>query len=118
MDTLQEFYDRIDSSDFNYKADLNLNKTLQELYVKLHSSSDEDEANICELERQIFSINKSFNYTTDEEKGTVNGLSYVFAGTQTFEDGTTQPIYWPDVTKLVKTDFEYCEKNRAHLYDG
>ncbi len=110
MDTLQEFYDRIDSSDFNYKADLNLNRTLQELYVKLHSSSDEDEANICELERQIFSINKSFNYTTDEEKGTVNGLSYVFAGTQTFEDGTTQPIYWPDVTKLVKTDFEYCEK--------
>ncbi|MGI6048169.1 MAG: DUF4209 domain-containing protein, partial [Petrimonas sp.] len=110
MDTLQEFYDKIDSSNFNYKADLNINNTLQELYVKLHSESKVDEANNCELERQIFAINKSFNYTANEEKGTVNGLSYTFAGTQTFEDGTTQPVYWPDVTKLTKKDYEYCEK--------
>jgi len=110
MDTLQEFYDKIDSSDFNYKSDLNLNNTLHELYGKLNSEGKVDEANLCELERQIFSINKSFNYTTNEDKGTVNGLSYTFAGTQTFEDGTTQPVYWPNVTKLVKTDYEYCEK--------
>ena len=110
MDTLQEFYDKIDSSDLNYKADLNINNTLQELYGKLHSESKLDEANNCELERKIFSINKSFNYTANEEKGTVNGLSYTFAGTQTFEDGSTQPFYWPDVTKLVKADYEYCEK--------
>jgi hypothetical protein len=110
MDTLQEFYDKIDSCDFNYKTDLNLNKTLQELYGKLNSEGKEIEANLCELERQIFSINKSFNYIKDDDKGTVNGLSYMFAGTHTFKDGTTQPVYWPDVRKLIKKDYEYCEK--------
>ena len=110
MDTLQEFYNKIDSCDFNYKTDLNLNKTLQELYGKLNSEGKEIEANLCELERQIFSINKSFNYIKDDDKGTVNGLSYMFAGTHTFKDGTTQPVYWPDVRKLIKKDYEYCEK--------
>lgn len=110
MDTLQEFYDRIDSCDFNYKSDLNLNNILQELHGKLYSEGKVDEAKLCELERQIFSINKSFNYTKDDDKGTVNGLSYMFAGTETFEDGTTQPVYWPDVRKLIKEDYEYCEK--------
>lgn len=110
MDTLQEFYHRIDSCDFNYKSDLNLNNILQELHGKLYSEGKVDEANLCELERQIFSINKSFNYTKDDDKGTVNGLSYMFAGTETLEDGTIQPVYWPDVRKLIKEDYEYCEK--------
>ncbi|MDR1339986.1 MAG: DUF4209 domain-containing protein [Prevotellaceae bacterium] len=71
---------------------------------------EQESAILCEFERQILFINKSFEYKKDEAKGTVNGLSYMFAGTQTLEDGLEIPIYFPDVAKLTKSDFEYCEK--------
>lgn len=110
MNTLEDFYDRINQRDFDCNSTSEISTILQELYTKLTTENKPVEANLCDFERQIFSINKSFKFTKDEDKGTVNGLSWTFSGTQTFEDGTEQPIYWPNVNALEKKDFEYCEK--------
>lgn len=110
MDTLQAFFDNLDSSNYDCESTSNINTSLQELYGKLESSGKSEEANTCDFERQVFSINKSFRHVKDAEKGTVNGLSWMFSGTQTLEDGSEIPVYWPDVAKFEKKDFEYCEK--------
>jgi len=106
MDTLQKFYDELDSSNF----DCHSISGIKEMIKNIYNEEEKDEAAIFDFEWLIFNINKSFQYKVDEEKGTVNGLSYQFAGMQTLDDGSTIPVYWPDVAKLEKKDFEYCEK--------
>lgn len=110
MNTLQDYYNELDSSNYDCNSTSEINVSLQGLYGKLESDGKLEEAIICDFERQIFSINKSFQYELNAEKGTVNGLSCMFSGTQTLEDGSIIPAHWPDVTKLEKKDFEYCEK--------
>ncbi len=110
MNTLQDYYNELDRSNYDCRSTTDLNTSLQKLYGKLESDGKLEDATLCDFERQIFSINKSFQYESDAEKGTVNGLSCMFSGTQTLEDGNVIPAHWPDVTKLEKKDFEYCEK--------
>jgi hypothetical protein len=110
MNTIQEYYDLIDNSTFdcNSKSEIECElKKLCEIYIQ---KNEQENAIFCNLEKQILSINKSFEYKMDKEKGTVNGLSWMFSGTQTLEDGSVIPIYTPDVTKLSKSDFEYYEQ--------
>jgi ribosomal small subunit protein bTHX len=110
MNIIQEYYDFLNNNEFDCNSKAELDIELKNLCNSYIQKSEQENAILCEFERQILFINKSFKYKEDEAKGTVNGLSYMFAGTQTLEDGSEIPIYFPDVTKLIKTDFEYCEK--------
>lgn len=110
MNTLQEYYDLIDKSDFDCKSKFELHNILTELGRGLLQKKDQENLVLCDLENQVLHINKSFEYKLDKEKGTVNGLSWMLSGTQTLEDNSVIPIYTPDVTKLSKSDFEYYEK--------
>jgi hypothetical protein len=110
MNTIQKYYDFLDNNEFDCNSKSELDIELKNLWSSYIQKGEQENAILCEFERQILFINKSFEYKKDEAKGIVNGLSYMLAGTQTLEDGSEIPIYSPDVTKLTKADFEYCEK--------
>jgi hypothetical protein len=106
MDALQKFYSELDNSSFDCHSISDIKAMIQSL------CNDDNKENILsfDFEWRIFHINKSFRHTKDIDKGTEFGLSWMTSGTQTLEDGTIIPVYWPDVAKLEKKDFEYCEK--------
>jgi hypothetical protein len=56
-------------------------------------------------------VRKSFDNKADKENGIINGLSWQMSGTQTLEDGSQVPLFWPDVTKYTQQDFEYFEEH-------
>jgi len=119
MNTFQEYYEFINNSVFDCNSKAEIENELKNLCNSFLQKGEQDNAVLSEFERQILYINKSFEYKNDIAKGTINGLSYMFAGTQTLEDGSEIPIYSPDVTKLTKADFEYCEqryKDCQNLY--
>lgn len=64
----------------------------------------------ADLDRQVFSVRKSFDYLDDENSGTTKGLSWQVSGTQKTEAGTEVPFYWPDVRTFTKEDFEFFEQ--------
>jgi hypothetical protein len=119
MNTIQEYYDFIDNSIFDCNSKSEIENELKNQCNVLLQKGEREYIVLFDLENQISHINKSFEYKNNAEKGTLNGLSYMFAGTRTLEDGTEIPIYTPDVTKLSKSDFEYYEqryKNCKNLY--
>lgn len=119
METLEGYYKFIDENTFDCNSKAQIENELKDLYAFLSQNEKQSEAFLCELENQILHINKSFEYKDDASKGTVNGLGWMFSRTQTIENGVEIPIYFPDVNKLTKTDFEYCEqryKNCKNLY--
>ncbi len=119
MYTLQEYYDFIDKGTFDHESKSELSGAVKEVGNTLLQKKDPENLILCDLENQVLQINKSFDYKLDKEKGTVNGLSRMFSGTQTLENGAVIPIYTPDVTKLSKSDFEYYEqryKDCKNLY--
>lgn len=119
MCTLQEYYDFIDKGLFDCESKYELNDAIKKVSNVLSQKKDQENLITCDLENQVLLINKSFDYKLDKEKGTVNGLSCMFSGIQTLENGAVIPIYIPDVTKLSKSDFEYYEqryKNCKNLY--
>ncbi|HHT22338.1 MAG TPA: DUF4209 domain-containing protein [Bacteroidales bacterium] len=119
MNTLQDYYDYINEGTFDCKSKSELGKALKKIGDILLEKKDQKNLMLCNLENQVLYINKSFEYKLDREKGTINGLSWMFSGTQTLEDGSIIPIYAPDVSKLSKSDFEYYEqryKDCKNLY--
>lgn len=119
MNTLQEYYNFIDKGAFDCDSKSMLYDALKEIGNALLQKQDQKNLKLSDLENQVLHINKSFEYKLDKEKGTINGLSWMISGTQTLEDGSVIPIYTPDVTKLLKLDFEYYEqryKDCENLY--
>jgi hypothetical protein len=58
-----------------------------------------------------FSVQKSFDKKTDNEKGIINGLSWQMSGTQTLEDGRVKYLFIGQMLKkYTQQDFEYFEK--------
>ncbi len=110
MNELDNFYLRLDESDFDCTSEHQINSELHEVSKQLFDKGENEILKFSELERQVFAIRKSFDTIIDEEKGTLNGLSWQSSGTQTLEDGTEKPFYWPDVQNLSNADFEYFEK--------
>lgn len=106
MDELKKFYSELDNSSFDCHSIADIKAMIQSL------CNDDNKENISTLdfEWRIFHINKSFRHTKNIDTSTEYGLSWMTSGTQTLEDGTVIPVYWPDVAKLEKKDFEYCEK--------
>lgn len=110
MNELEKFYQRLDESDFDCKSEHLINSELQQVSQKLFDANNQEILKLSELERQGFAIRKSFDKMQDDDKGTIDGLSWQMAGTQTMEDGSEKPLYWPDVQNLSEDDFKYFEK--------
>ncbi len=110
MNTLQEYYNFIDKGAFDCNSKSELDDALKKIGNASLQNKDHKNLKLCDLENQVLHINKSFKYKLDKEKGTINGLSWMFTGTQRLEDGSAIPIYIPDVTKLSKSNFEYYEQ--------
>ena len=110
MDALERYLKKIDESTYDYKDVHIIDSELQEVEKQLTQDGYPDIVATAELERQVFSVRKSFDTKLDHENGTMNGLSWKFSGTQTLEDGSIAPAYWPDVFSYTQQAFEYFEK--------
>ncbi|HBS85975.1 MAG: hypothetical protein A2W91_08535 [Bacteroidetes bacterium GWF2_38_335] len=110
MNALEKYLKKIDESSYDCKDVHTINSEFQQVCKQLFEEGKQDIAAIADLDRQVFSVQKSFDKNPDNEKGIINGLSWQMSGTQTLEDGSQIPLYWPDVTKYTQQDFEYFEK--------
>lgn len=110
MNTLEKYLKKIDESSYDCKDVHTINSEFQQVCKQLFEEGKQDIAAIADLDRQVFSVQKSFDKKEDNEKGIIDGLSWQMSGTQTLEDGSQVPLYWPDVTKYTQQDFEYFEK--------
>lgn len=110
MNALEKYLKKIDESSYDCKDVHIINTEFQQVYTQLSDESKKDIVAIADLDRQVFSVQKSFDKKPDNDKGIINGLSWQMSGTQTLEDGSQIPLYWPDVTKYTQQDFEYFEK--------
>ncbi len=110
MNALESYLIKIDKSSYDCKDVHIINSEFQQVCNQLYEEGKQDIAAIADLDRQVFSVQKSFEKKLDNEKGIINGLSWQMSGTQTLEDGSQIPLYWPDVSKYTKNDFEYFEK--------
>jgi hypothetical protein len=110
MNALEKYLKKIDESSYDCEDVHKINTEFQQVCKQLFEEGKQDIAEIADLNRQVFSVQKSFDKKTDNENGIINGLSWQLSGTQTLEDGSQVPLYWPDVTKYTKKDFEYFEK--------
>lgn len=110
MNELEKFYLKLDESDFDCKSEHIINSELQIVSKQLFDNGENEILKIAEFERQAFAIRKSFDTEENEEKGTLNGLSWQMAGTQTMEDGTEKPLFWPNIQGLTEEEFNYYEK--------
>lgn len=110
MNALKKYLKKIDESSYDSEDVHIINSEFMEICTKLFDEGKEKIATIADLDRQVFSVRKSFDYKPDKEKGVINGLSWQMSGVQTLEDGSQIPLYWPDVTKYTQQDFEYFEK--------
>jgi len=119
MNELEQFYEKLNKSNYDHRSSHDINSELQNIATILNEKKDYKNLEISELERQAFAITKSFDKVLDSDEGTINSLSWKISGTQTYEDGSIGPLYWPDVKKLKKEDFEYFEeryKSCENLY--
>lgn len=119
MNELEQFYEKLNRSDYDNRSSHEINSELQKISTILNEKEDYKTLEISELERQAFSITKSFDKVEDSDGGTINDLSWKMSGTQTFEDGVTGPFYWPDVRNLKDDNFQYFEeryKSCENLY--
>ncbi|GMQ27558.1 DUF4209 domain-containing protein [Algoriphagus confluentis] len=109
MNSLQEFYNTLDVSDFDKSNEGEICDRLKQL-TNLLSSKKSKDAGLSELEREAFSIQKSFDYKNEPGNGKVAGLSWQFSGTQTLENGEVIPFYWPNVAAYSINEFNYFEE--------
>lgn len=110
MNALEQYYKKIDESTFDCADVSTINSGFLQACKQLSQEGRNEIALIADLDRQVFSVQKSFETKLDEEKGTINGLSWQMSGTQTLADGSQVPLYWPDVAKYTQQDFEYFER--------
>ncbi len=110
MNALEKYLKIIDESSYDCKDVHTINTEFQQVCTQLYDEGKQDIVAIANLDRQVFSVRKSIDKKPDNEKGIINGLSWQMSGTQTLEDGSQIPLYWPDVTKYTQQDFEYFEK--------
>ena len=103
METLPDYYAKIDSPEFE-------GITRDDVLALLpHLDSSHPDYNAAARECMAFCIRKSFDNKDDPAKGTVFGLSWMRAGTSRNAAGEEIDIYEPDVRNLKPDDFEYYE---------
>src|SRR5690606_9452341 len=119
MNEIERFYEKLNKSNYDCNSYDDLISELKKISSYLYEIQDNDSLRISELERQGFAISKSFEIVGDNNKGTINGLGCQIEGVRNFEDGSTEPYYWPDVRDLTDEDFIYFEeryKSCENLY--
>lgn len=87
MNALEQYYKALDESSYDCKDADTIDVELQQVIKQLVEKGEHDIATLAELDRQVFSVNKSFDTKLDPENGTLNGLSWKFSGKKTLEDG-------------------------------
>lgn len=110
MNVLENYLDKINNSSYDCGDVSTINSEFNEVIEQLKNEGKSEIAKIADLDRQVFSVQKSFSKKNDKERGTIDGLGWQFSGIETLEDGSQINIYWPDVTKYTSDDFEYFEK--------
>jgi len=110
MNALEQYLEKLDESSYDCKDVHTINSEFQQVCKQLVEEGNVGVAAIADLDRQVFSVQKSFDKKADNENGIIHGLSWQMSGTQTLENGSQIPLYWPDVTKYTQQDFEYFEK--------
>lgn len=110
MTRLETYLKQLDKSNYDFNDEHQINTELNEIAELLRLEGNNDEAELAMLNAEAFLIRKSFLYKNRPEEGQVKGLSYTFRGERTLEDGTVEPVFWPDVTQLTNKDFEYFEE--------
>lgn len=110
MNALEQYLKKLDVSSYGHRDSNTIDKEFQTVAKQLIEEGETELAAIAELNRQVFAVQKSFDIKLDPEKGTITGLKWQISGTQTLEDGTQIPIYWPNVAGFTQKDFEYFEK--------
>lgn len=105
-----EFLKKFDSPDYKTKDPYIINNEFQDVIKKLIQDNMHCIASKADLDRQVFSVRKSFDYQDDENNGTAKGLSWQIFGTERTDAETEVPFYWPDVRALTKNDFEFFEQ--------
>ncbi|MFV0468353.1 MAG: DUF4209 domain-containing protein [Dysgonomonas sp.] len=110
LNAYEEYLNKLDSSNYGQNDSHTINGEFQEVIGKLVDAGQNDIALKADLDRQVFSVRKSFDNIDDESRGTIRGLSWQMAGTQQLTDGSEIPIYWPDVRNYKKEDFEFFEE--------
>lgn len=115
----EEYLTKLDSSNYGSDDSFTINGDFQKIVRQLWESGLNDIASKADLDRQVFAVQKSFDYLDSEEEGRVRGLSWMTSGFQTLEDGSKVPLYWPDVRSYEQADFEFFEeryKSCKNLY--
>ncbi|TXE08843.1 DUF4209 domain-containing protein [Algoriphagus aquimarinus] len=110
MNSIQEFYVFLDQSYFDQSDVGEVTLLLEELAKKLVEKNDESKAQLANLEREGFLINKSFDQKAELDNGKIDGLSWQMSGTYTLKSGEEAPFYWPDIVKYDEEKFKYFEE--------
>ena len=100
MDILQEFYDKLDQTDFTVNdPDLNVNTDLINIIEELQAKGD-PRAILVNREREALQFVK----TADE------GLKPRMSGTGQNEQGEEVPVEWPDKRNFTQADHEHIKQ--------
>lgn len=118
LNAYEEYLNKLDSSNYGQNDSHTINGEFQEVIGKLVDAGLNDIALKADLDRQVFSVRKSFDNIDDESRGTIRGLSWQMSGTQQLTDGSEIPIYWPDVRNYKKEDFEFFEERYKACKNG
>jgi hypothetical protein len=108
MNPLENYQKILDESDYDASDSNKINSDYQKVCSELLEQKENDLIKLANLEREVFGFQKSFRL--DSKKGDIIGISWMFAGEKTLEDGTKEPLYWPDISSFKDTDFEYIAK--------
>ncbi len=110
MSALDTYLNELDNSTYD-RDDIHLiQNKLREITEQLLEEGNPEEAKLADLNRQVFSVQKSFEYKESTGNGQVAGMSWQIRGIKTLEDGSQEPCYWPDVKIFTTEDYQYFEK--------
>lgn len=110
MSALDTYLNELDHSTYDCDDIHLIQNKLREIAEQLLKEGNIEEAKLSDLNRQVFSVQKSFEYKESAGNGQVAGMSWQFKGIKTLEDGSQEPYYWPEVEKFTTEDYQYFEK--------
>jgi hypothetical protein len=95
----------MDNSNFDHANSNQINTDYQKVITELVDQKETELIKLANLEREVFSLQKSFRI--DQKTGIISGISWMFSGEKTLENGVIEPFYWPDVSKFTEEDYKY-----------
>lgn len=113
MNALENYHIILDKSDFDALDSNKVNSGYQQVCSDLLEQKNNDLIHYANLEREVFGFQKSFRL--DSKNGDVIGISWMFAGEKTLDNGSTEPFFWPDIKKIKDSDYEYLAKRYQEI---